>query len=142
MTREPIYLALFNKLNAIKTAGTVGVCSRRLVHWKDADISSPCIYMSQGRQLGEHQLKGSPYKWDLEVNLFVYVNVPDGSDPAPVINPILDAIEASISPLLAGTTQTLGGLCDSVYIDGAIETFEGTLGEIEVAIVPLKILVR
>lgn len=143
MTREPIYAALFAKLFALQTNGTVVTCSRRLRHWADCDgAMQPAIYMTQGDQVGDHQIKGSPYKWDLSVSIYVYVRVGENESPSPAINPILDAIENALVPKLLGTNQTLGGLCDTCYIDGTIQTFEGTLGEQEVAIIPIKILVR
>lgn len=140
MTREPIYAALFAKLQSIPGVAT---SSRRLLHWNDCPTESqPAIYMTQGDQFGEHQLKGSPYKWDLSISVYVYVRVEESAAPAPIINPILDAIELALASPMVGIPQTLGGLCDACYIDGAIQTFEGTLGSQEVAIVPIKILVR
>lgn len=97
--------------------------------------------MAQGNQFASHQSKDTPYKWDLNVSVFVYVRTIDGIPPATVLNPILDQIEAMLLPAY-GMKQTLGGLCDSCYIDGEIQTYEGTLGEQEVAIIPIKILVR
>lgn len=142
MTREPIYAALFAKLDALRVAGTVVTCSRRLKHWTDtSDDAQPAIFMAQANQTAQHQGKAIPYKWDLDLKIYVYVRAVESTAPAQIINPILDAIEAILNPT-AGQQQTLGGLCDVCYIDGAIETFEGTLGEQEVAIVPVKILVR
>lgn len=142
MSREPIYAALFAKLFALKTAGTVKECSRLLKHWNDCPNElMPAIYMAQAGEVGAHQLLGSPYKWDINVKVYVYIMVADGDYPGPILNPVLDAIELSLAPI-AGAPQTLGGLVTSCYIDGAIETYEGTLGNKEVAIIPIKILVR
>lgn len=139
MIREPIYAALFAQLQ--KVAG-IATCSRRLLHWADLDEQmQPAIFMTQGNQLASTQLKGISYKWDLDVKIWIYVRVPDEASPSPIINPILDQIEALIATV-AGYKNTLGGLCDELIIDGSIETFEGTLGSQEVAIVPVKILVR
>ena len=101
----------------------------------------PALFMTQGTQKSQTQQKGLPYKWDLLVKVWIYVNVPDGTSPDPVINPILDQITALLTPA-NGNKLTLGGLVDEVIIDGDIETFEGTLGSQEVAIVPIRILVR
>ena len=142
MNREPIYAALFAKLFALKTAGTVFECSRLLKHWSDCPNElMPAIYMAQAGEIGAHQLLGSPCKWDVNVKIYVYVMVADGSAPGPILNPIIDAIELALLPVM-GSAQTLGGLVTSCYIDGAIETYEGTLGNKEVAIIPIKILVR
>jgi hypothetical protein len=139
MTREPIYSALFAKLQSV--AGII-TCSRRLQHWSNCpDDQQPAIFMAQGDQVADHQGKGIPYKWELNISVYVYVRVNEGAAPAPVLNPILDQIESILNGPV-GMAQTLGGLCDVCYIDGAIQTFEGTLGEQEVAIIPIKILVR
>lgn len=139
MTREPIYAALFAKLQTIPGIVT---SSRRLLHWSDCpDDMQPAIYMTQAGETVETQIKGAPYKWTMAVKIWVYVRVTDGAAPGPVINPILDAIEAVLTPQ-AGIKQTLGGLCDEVIINGQIDTYEGTLGSQEVALVPITILVR
>jgi hypothetical protein len=143
MTREPIYQALFAKLLPLKNSGLAVTCTRLLKHWNDVqDYEQPAIFMAQGDQIAEHQLKGSPYKWDLSVNIYVYVKTDGTTAPATLLNPILDAIENALSSKVPGMQQNLGGLCDTCYIDGAIQTFEGTLGTQEVAIIPIKILVR
>lgn len=143
ISREAIYSALFAKLTALKTAGTVVTASRRLEHWNDVDAGmQPAVYQQQGLQTPEKPVKGGKYKWDFTVNIYVYVRVADDADPGPVLNPILDAIENALTPLPAIGLQNLGGACHDCYIDGAIETFEGTLGNQEVAIIPIKILVR
>ena len=139
LVREPIYSALFAQLSAI--AGLV-TTSRRLLHWSDCSPNmQPALFMTQGTQKSQTQQKGLPYKWDLLVKVWIYVNVPDGTSPDPVVNPILDQITALLTPA-NGNKLTLGGLVDEVIIDGDIETFEGTLGSQEVAIVPIRILVR
>lgn len=140
MTREPIYAALFAKLQAIPGIIT---CSRRLAHWSDCpDDMQPAIYMAQAGEQVETQVKGMPYKWTLSVKVWVYVRVTDNAAPGPVINPILDAIETAFTSSPASGKQTLGGLCDEVIINGQIDTYEGTLGSQEVALVPLVVLVR
>jgi hypothetical protein len=143
MIREPIFAALFNKLEQLKTDGDVVTFSRRLAHWNDVPADQqPALYMAQGDQVASHQLKATPYKWDCIVRLYVYVRVGDDQAPAPIVNSILDKIEQILMPAREGEQQTLGGLCDTCFIDGTVETYEGTLGSQEVAIVPIKILVR
>ena len=139
LVREPIYSALFAQLAAISGLVTT---SRRLLHWTDCGPNmQPALFMTQGAEDATSQQKGLPYKWALSVKVWVYVNVQDGQAPAPVINPILDQITALLTPI-NGNKLTLGGLVDELIIDGTIETFEGTLGNQEVAVVPIKILVR
>lgn len=143
MIREPIFAALFAKLEQLKTDGYVVTASRRLAHWNDVPPEQqPAIYMAQGDQVANHQAKAVPYKWDCIVRIYIYVRVGDDESPAPKLNVILDQLESILMPAREGEKQTLGGLCDTCYIDGTIETYEGTLGNQEVAIVPIKILVR
>ena len=73
--------------------------------------------------------------------VFVYAKAPDeATQPATVLNPLLDAIEAAPAPGGEGTVQTLGGLAEHAWIAGKIETDEGVLGGQTVAIVPVEIL--
>ena len=62
-----------------------------------------------------------------------------------MLNPLLDAIEAALAPQaggdLAANVVTLGGLAYQAWINGKIETDEGTLGGQSVAIVPIRIVV-
>ena len=61
--------------------------------------------------------------------------------PSSVMNPLLDAVTAALAPdNPINTAQTLGGTVAHCWIEGAIETDEGTLGDQAVAIVPVRIL--
>ena len=138
INREAIFAALFAKLGA--SAGYV-VKSRRLKHWNDVPkIDQPALFMAQGTQTAQ-TVRGYPTIWTLNVDVYIYVRTDGGADPGPLLNPLLDALEAALAPNAAENTQTLGGLCEWCRIEGAIETDEGTLGEQAVAIVPISILV-
>jgi hypothetical protein len=52
----------------------------------------------------------------------------------------MDAICAALDVNAAGQPQQLGGLAQWARVDGNIETSEGTLGNLEVAIIPIRIL--
>ena len=141
MTREPIYSALFSIVQGIAVLTGVKTISRRLVHWSDVDKSiQPAIYQVQ-RYEDPVQLRGVPTKWKMYVDLYVYVNSSQDSHASPsiLLNPILDAIEA-LFPADADRTQTLGGLVSHCWIHSKIETSEGSLGDQEVAIVPIEIV--
>jgi hypothetical protein len=57
MIREPIFAALFAKLQQLQTDGDVVTLSRRLTHWNDVPIEQqPALYMAQGDQVATHQL--------------------------------------------------------------------------------------
>lgn len=143
ITREPIYLAVYNLLTPLIDSADVKTVSRRLRHWSEVSpVEQPSIFMIQR---GERpvQRRGLPSAWMLSLDLFVYVNSGDNPEasPAVLLNPILDAIEALFPPSEEhGDIQTLGGLVSHCWISGQIETAEGVLGQQEVAIVPIDIL--
>ena len=139
ITREPIYLALWNKVKDISGFETT---SRRLRHWADTPKSEqPALYQAQAGEEAIPQ-RGLPAKWHLSVNFYIYVQADDNPDdsPAPALNSLLDAIEAALAPDISGL-QSLGGLVYNCWIQGKIETLEGVLGGQEVAIVPIEIQV-
>ena len=143
MTREPIYAALFALL-----AGAAGfaTASRRLRHWSDvAAAEQPALFMAQKSETAE-QKRGLPTKWTCDIDAYLYCRAPDElTPPTAVLNPLLDAIEAALAPASGGdaaaNVQTLGGLAFQAWINGKIETDEGTLGGQSVAIVPIRIIV-
>lgn len=140
MTREPIYAALFAKLQA---AASFKTASRRLRHWSDVPAGQqPALFMAQRAEsvVAQQPVPGLPKKVTLEVDVYVYVRAAANAAPGPLINPLLDAIDAALRGDPITGKQTLGGLCEHAWIEGTIETDEGTLGEQAVAIVPIRIL--
>lgn len=139
MNREAIYAALFAKVSAL--SGIVS-SSRILLHYNDVPArDQPSIYQTQISETPIQQ-KGMPAKWSLKVQLHLYVN--RGGDhtiiPSQVINTMIDNLETVLKPDISGF-QTLGGLVSHCWISGTIITSEGLLGDQEVAIVPIDILV-
>jgi len=134
--REPIYAALFALLAA---SGGYVTTSRRLLHWNDVSKEQqPALFQAQRNELAKTDT-GKPTVWTLNVDVYVYVRTDGGAPPGPILNPLLDAIEAALAPA-GSNVQTLGGLVHYARIDGAIETDEGTLGDQAVAIIPISIL--
>lgn len=136
-TREQIMAALWAKVSNITGIKT---SSRRLLHWDDiAPADQPALFMAQGPQVAT-LTRGFPLKWLLHANLHLYVNSGENPNlsPAPALNTLLDAIEAALAPG-AGAYQTLGGLVHDCWINGQIETLEGTLGAQEAALIPITI---
>ncbi len=140
MSRESIAAALFAL--ASSTAGFV-TTSRRLKHWSDVPAEDqPALFQSQGNESIDTavQKMGGPNTHRLAFKLYVYVhNTDPTAAPASLLNPIVDAIEAKLTPT-PGTKQTLGGLAQHAFISGAIETDEGVLGDQAVAIIPIEVL--
>lgn len=143
INREPIYMALYNLLLGLVESESIKTASRRLKHWSDVPaVQQPAIFQVQKGEM-PGQIRQLPTKWTLDVDFYVYVN--SGDDPTAaateLLNPILDDLEALFpSSDEDGPIQTLGGLVSHCWISGKIETAEGTLGEQEVAIVPIEIL--
>lgn len=140
MKREPIYKALFDRINEINGIST---CSRILQHWDDVSPNmQPALFLAQDSQ-GVGQVTGFPSKYVLGAKLWIYTHRDtNGEVPATQINNILDAVDAALAPdPQTLNKQTLGGLVEHCWIDGSIDTDEGLLGNQAVAIVPIRMLV-
>ena len=137
MNREPIYVAQFSLLAAVPGLVT---SSRKLLHWsKVPAIAQPALFMAQGSEVAK-RVTGQPTVWTLDVKAYLYVNTSGDVAPTTTLNSILDAIETTMNPALAGSHQTLGNLVHDARIEGTIETDEGTLGDQAVAIIPIRII--
>src|SRR4051812_14844631 len=135
MSREACKIALFNLIAGLQFdlgSGLVGFTTKstKLKHWNDVSpTAQPAFFLSQGPQTPmPPPAPGGPRAWHFDYFGRVYVNTQGSVDPASVLNPILDAIDAAFVSA-AGIPQTLGGLVEWARIDGTIETFEGTLGD-------------
>lgn len=139
INREPIYAALFAKLSASAGYATT---SRRLKHWNDVPSGEqPALFMAQRNEVAATKGRGLPTEWTLSVDVYVYVRTDGGQAPGPLLNQLLDAVEAALAPSQLENVQTLGGLVHWCRIEGAIETDEGTLGDQAVAIIPISMFV-
>lgn len=137
--RETVWAALFQLFAAKLPAAGFVVVERRLKHWNDVPaIQQP--YFCQA-QTGENivQERGKPPVYLLRGDLYLYARTDGNLDPGPVINPLMDAVEAAIKPSGLEEVQTLGGLVHWCRIEGDVETDEGTLGPQSVAIIPIVI---
>lgn len=139
MNREPIYAALFN---LVKASTVFTTASRRLKHWSDVPpADQPALFMAQ-RPESVQTVPGMPSVHVLSVDLYLYANTQDVNDaPAQILNTLLDAVEASLAPDKITNKCRLGGLVEHAWIEGSIETDEGTLGDQAVCIIPIKIKV-
>jgi len=144
MNRETIYAAAFAKFSGASGFVTK---SRLLHHWSEVQPEEqPAFYQVQISEENQ-QLKGIPPRWVLRMKLFVYVHpatqtLSDEVTPSQSLNPLLDALEAALTADDPQTNAcTLGGLVSRIWIDGTIETSEGVLGDQEVAIIPVSIVV-
>jgi hypothetical protein len=141
MNREPIYAALFDLIKVACGPDTFVTTSRLLKHWADVPATQrPALFQTQKNETAQKSNPGLPTVWHLEATLYIYVSTRGATSPGEVLNPILDAIDAAMDFSSPGNPQTLGGLVQWARIEGTIETYEGTLGNDECALVPIKML--
>lgn len=147
MTREPIYAALFAFFAALTVGGSPAfkTATRKVKTWEDVPPEDQPALLLLPRREPAQRKKGLPTIWTLEVDLMLYVHTNAQNDPDVIphqlLNPLLDAIEASLAiDDVMNNACTLGGLVSHCAIEGAIEIFPGSLGDEAVAIVPLQLL--
>jgi hypothetical protein len=136
VNREPIYAALFAKLSSSYTFVTA---SRRLKHWSDVPpADQPALFLTQERETAA-TTPGLNTVWQGRASVYLYANTGENIEIAPstILNPMVDAIEATLKPDPISNKQTLGGLVQHVWIEGDIQTDEGVLGPQGVVIIPL-----
>jgi len=140
--REAIYSALYD---VVRAAAPFVTTSRRLKHWADIPAEEqPALFMVQKNE-GVSQVKGLPSKNTLFVDLYVYAKTGEGEEtpPATILNPLVDAIDQTLSPSPATGYFSLvvdGQDVSHCWIDGEIVNDEGVLGSQAVAIIPVKIM--
>jgi hypothetical protein len=141
MNREAIYAALFAKGRA---AAGFNQSSRRLRHIEDLQPAEfPAFYQVQMAENWTQPAGNLPPVGQLTVEWWVYVYSGDGATShATQLNPLIDALCASVGLPPAfnpSGTQALGGLVESVRLDGRIEFAEGAMDDRGFARIPLVI---
>lgn len=151
--REPIYAALFSLVAELVNEGGARIfriSGRKLVHWDEvASELMPALFLTQGDQQPRPQRRGLPTQWELSAKFYIYVSTSAQQQaeavPAQAMNRILDAVVSAFPTGESDQSEgvvTLGGLVSHCWIEGAIETSEGYFGDLEVATVPVKMLVK
>ena len=148
MIRETIYAALFAYFSGLTDGSNplFKTATRKLKVWEGVEFESQPALLQLQRQETSVKQRGLPYNWSLSIDLYMYVHTGAMNDPdivpSQLINPLLDAVEASLRiDDLSNNTCTLGGLVYHAYIDGSVEIFEGNLGDQSVAIIPITVVV-
>ncbi len=142
MNREAIYSALFARVSG---ASGIVFSSRKMDVLNSVQAANtPALFMAQRSELAKNSALGAPPIWTLNIELFLYVDVGSGSDtvPASLLNPIIDAIESSLSTTNPSGRQTLGGLVQFARINGEVRIVENTLSTEAAAIIPVEIIVN
>lgn len=138
-SRESIYAALMSHLRS--NAGlreVVKTFTRRLKHWSEVSAEDqPALYLELSGE-SRTTVTNRPPIITLESNIWLYVKTED-AEVGPILNPILDIIEAAFKTF-DGHTETLGGLVHRVWIEGSTQIYEGNLADEAVAVIPLRIM--
>ena len=141
INREAIYGALWVLGSG---AARFASANRRLRHWTDvATAEQPALFMSEKGGHAAIKRLGAPIVWTLYAEFYIYVHSSDPYlAPGTVLNPLIDALEATLAPTPTTGIQNLGmpEMVQHAYIAGKIETDEGILGDQAIAIVPVEIL--
>ena len=141
MNRETIYAALFAKGTA---AAGFSQSARRLRHIEDLQPSEfPAFYQVQKDEDWKQPAGNLPPIGELTVEWWVYVYGPDSvTSHAALLNPLIDALAGSVGLPPAFNPsgyQTLGGLVESVRLNGRIDYAEGAMDDRGFARIPLVI---
>ena len=138
INRETIYAALFAKVST--AAGFVTV-SRRPTVWDDVPQGQqPALFQCQKRETPANT-PGLDQVWTLSVDIAIYAHTQGDKTimPSTILNGLVDAVAAALAPEPVSNKQTLGGLVQHAWIDGAIVTDEGVLGDQGIALIPVSI---
>lgn len=137
MDREAMWSTLFSMLSGLAPFLET---SRKLKHWDDC-TNYPALYLNQGAESVTKAGRGLPCSYTMSAEIYLYVrNDSNDETPAIQLNNLLDVVTPLFNPDPVHGTQTLGGLVHDAWIEGTIARDEGALGDIGVAIVPIKIL--
>ena len=138
MSRETVYAALAAKLSAIHGVKTF---SRKMIIWDQLTPEhKPAIILVQTGETYAYQAENLPPKRTLESILLLYTApAQNESNPAKIVNDVLDNLGAALAPDRGGK-QTLGGLCSHCRIEGAGPMEDGALDLQGVTIKKISIL--
>lgn len=142
MNREEIFGALFAKLEAIRVAGAVVTASRRLRHIEDVSPSEmPAVFQVQQDEAWNAR-NHLPTVKTFTVDWWMYVHEPDTTLPASIkLNNLMDSLDAALGQEGPGLDlETLGGSVYNAKFHGAVEIYEGILGDRAMAILPIRIV--
>ena len=143
ITREQVFAAVFGLI-----ANTPGftLTTRRYIRPSSVEaINTPILMTWEQPEKTEGGDLGLRKRWWEVWLIIVYYNNDQNVAGATILNPLIDAVEQALAPdNPVHQTQTLGGLVQAVYIDGAtvkaisdIDVDHGQGG----AVIPVRILV-
>jgi hypothetical protein len=136
LNREAVWSSVFTLLSGVAGFAETG---RKVVHWGDVS-NFPALFMSQGTETVTKSGRGLPCTYTMSAEIYLYARNDSNDTPAIQINALLDAVTAIFKANELTGKQTLGGLVEDAWIEGSIARDEGVLGDIGVAVVPIKVL--
>lgn len=133
--REAIWTAVFARVSALADFQET---SRKVRSWDDCE-NFPVLFLSQGSETTVKTGRGLPNIYTMSGEIYLYVRNKSNDTPATEINALLGKIDDAFPP---SGQVTFDGLVEDCWIEGQIQRDEGVLGDIGVAIVPIKVLVH
>ncbi len=134
--REPIEVALLALFQAKATFFTT--CDRKARLYPNVPPEEqPSLSINKDLEKRTHKVDGQIIPNYLFYNIICYDQVDVNAIPATIVNTILANVEFAISSPTA--KQTLGGLCENVFIDGETTIRESIIGTQVIVIIPLVI---
>lgn len=146
LVRESVYAALANLVfTDPRVTGIFATTGRYAAQIQQASPGElPALYMFQIPEQRKNKGKGIPPERTLRCQFIAYFATenPETTLPATALNNAADAIDDIVSePANPGNVQTLGGLVEHVYIDPAIDYYEGLLQERSALVATVAMLV-
>lgn len=141
MNRETIITALFNLLAA---SGAFTTANRRLKLWSSVPSSEkPALFLVERGEVYSRASEAVPETVTMQLEIYIYTEAgkDEGTVPASALNPLIDAVDAALSPNRLTGMQTLSGLVSHCWIEGRVLKDAGDLDGDGVAVIPVKVLV-
>jgi hypothetical protein len=140
MNRENIFRTLFATIADIPQVKTASREFRSFSSVAPEDM--PAVFMTcrtQGISYGNRMV---PPVYTFDLSLFVYVFKQETEKSSQeVLNEVLDALDVSLEALATATADPLNeSSITQCRVMGTIETDEGALGDLAVAIVPVQVI--
>jgi hypothetical protein len=143
VNREAITAAVWDRISNIEGVRTA---ARRLRHFSEVTPSEmPAIFLGVDASSSQSE-RGRPAAWTLKFSIYLYCHNTSKDGPWESLNGLVDAVEATLRrqpaefmPGVTGGPTTLGGLVQSAGLT-MVETDEGNLGDLGVAICSLEVL--
>jgi hypothetical protein len=143
-TRKQIAAALLAQIAPTGSPFYAGNVGRRLRNPEgDAAPGQPGLFLIKPHEKFDHSKSMLPAKRDLHFLAVIYTDV--GGDqtavPADIIDDLVDYVEGQLQPDTATGRQTLGGLVQSVLIDGDLNFTPGDKDGKGETLIPIRVTI-